>query len=106
MCRSVSKFDPTVDNPYPSSQFRHQNYQSLKTSDFDYFLPKELIAQAPADPRDSARLLVADRRLGSIEHTVFRNLRDFLMPGDLLVINETRVIPARLFGKKYPQQLQ
>ncbi len=72
----------------------------MKTDDFDYDLPQDLIAQVPAEPRDAARLLVAYRATHQIEHTIFRHLGNFLEKGDLLVINETRVIPARLFGKK------
>ncbi|MFC2053245.1 tRNA preQ1(34) S-adenosylmethionine ribosyltransferase-isomerase QueA [Chloroflexota bacterium] len=74
----------------------------MKTADFDYELPPEFIAQTPAEPRDSARLLVLERGSGSIKHCVFRDLGDFLEVGDLLVLNETRVIPARLYGRKIP----
>jgi S-adenosylmethionine:tRNA ribosyltransferase-isomerase len=74
----------------------------LKTSDFDYDLPPEYIAQKPVEPRDSARLLVLDRQSGAITHTIFRDIGGFLSPGDLLVLNETRVIPARLFARKIP----
>lgn len=74
----------------------------MKTSDFDYELPAEYIAQTPAEPRNSSRLLVLDRRNGQITHTVFNQIGQFLKPGDILVANETRVIPARLFAKKIP----
>jgi S-adenosylmethionine:tRNA ribosyltransferase-isomerase len=74
----------------------------LKTSDFDYELPPDRIAQEPVEPRDSSRLLVLDRRSGQREHKVFRELPDLLEPGDLLVVNRSRVIPARLFGRKRP----
>jgi len=74
----------------------------LKTSDFDYDLPPELIAQTPVEPRDASRLMVVDRRAGTIEHRVFRDIVDYLRPGDLLVMNQTRVLPARLFGHKVP----
>ena len=74
----------------------------MKVSDFDYDLPEELIAQQPVEPRDSSRLLVLDRRSGRTEHRVFRDLPEYLHPGDLLVANRTRVIPARLFGRKSP----
>lgn len=67
-------------------------------SDFYYDLPEELIAQTPVEPRDSSRLLVYDREADRITHTVFNRIGDFLKEGDLLVINNTRVIPARLFG--------
>jgi S-adenosylmethionine:tRNA ribosyltransferase-isomerase len=72
----------------------------VKTADFDYELPPELIAQTPIEPRDGSRLMVVDRRTGEIAHRHFYNLPDFLRPGDLLVHNESRVIPARLFARK------
>jgi S-adenosylmethionine:tRNA ribosyltransferase-isomerase len=74
----------------------------VKTSSFDYHLPEELIAQTPVEPRDRARLMVLDRDSGQIQHAIFRDLRSYLNPGDLLVLNETRVIPARLFANKIP----
>jgi S-adenosylmethionine:tRNA ribosyltransferase-isomerase len=72
----------------------------VKTSDFDYELPESSIAQTPAEPRDSSRLLVLHRRTGEIEHRVFRDIKEYIKPGDLLVLNQTRVIPARIFAKK------
>ena len=72
----------------------------MKVSDFDYDLPKELIAQTPISKRDEARLMVLDKRNQSIEHKVFKDIIDYLNPGDCLVINNTKVIPARLYGKK------
>ena len=72
----------------------------MKTSDFNYDLPEELIAQTPADPRDSSRLLVYHRNTGAIEHRIFHDVVDYLNPGDVLVVNQTRVIPARLYGVK------
>lgn len=75
---------------------------SLKTSDFDYTLPPERIAQTPAEPRDSSRLMVIDRRSGELSHLIFRDILDLLEPGDVLVINDSRVIPARIFGVKEP----
>ena len=72
----------------------------MKTSDFDYELPEELIAQTPVEPRDQSRLLVYHRKDQSIEHKHFYDIIDYLNPGDALVINETRVIPARLLGVK------
>lgn len=72
----------------------------LKTSDFYYDLPEELIAQTPASPRDSARMLVYDKKNDKIEHKIFRDLLDYLTPNDVLVINNTRVVPARLFANK------
>ncbi len=74
--------------------------QVLKTSDFYYDLPERLIAQSPADPRDSARMLVYDKKNDKIEHKIFRDITDYLSPNDVLVINNTRVIPARLFATK------
>ena len=74
----------------------------MRTSDFDYDLPPEYIAQTPIEPRDASRLLVLDRKRGRIEHAIFRELGRFLKAGDLLVLNETRVIPARLFARKVP----
>lgn len=70
----------------------------LKTQDFYYDLPEELIAQTPAEPRDSSRLLVYDRKTDEIEHKHFYDIADYLEKGDLLVVNNTRVIPARIFG--------
>jgi S-adenosylmethionine:tRNA ribosyltransferase-isomerase len=72
----------------------------MRTSDFDYHLPTELIAQTPATPRDSSRLLVLPRDEGPVEHRRFTDVLSYLRPGDLLVANESRVIPARLFGEK------
>ena len=72
----------------------------MKTSDFNYDLPEELIAQTPACPRDSSRLLVYHRNTGAIEHRIFHDVVDYLNPGDVLVVNQTRVIPARLYGVK------
>jgi len=72
----------------------------MKTSEFDYYLPPELIAQTPIEPRDASRLLVVDRRTGELAHRRFRDLLEYLRPGDLLVGNDSRVIPARLHGVK------
>lgn len=72
----------------------------MKTSDFYYDLPKELIAQTPVEPRDSSRLLVLGRKNGEIEHRHFYDIIDFLNEGDLLVVNDSRVLPARIFGIK------
>ena len=74
--------------------------KSIKTSDFDYELPKELIAQRPADPRDSSRMMVLDRTSGSISHRRFTDLPALLGAGDLLVMNDTKVIPARFYATK------
>ncbi|MCR4296155.1 MAG: tRNA preQ1(34) S-adenosylmethionine ribosyltransferase-isomerase QueA [Elusimicrobia bacterium] len=72
----------------------------MPLSDFDYDYPESLIASAAAEPRDSARLLVLDRAGGTLEHAIFRDLPRFLRPGDCLVVNRTKVMPCRLFGKK------
>lgn len=73
---------------------------SLPLSDFDYEYPESQIASSAAEPRDSARLMVLDRAGGRIEHAIFRDLPRFLRPGDCLVVNRTKVMPCRLFGKK------
>jgi len=72
----------------------------MKTSDFDYNLPPELIAQTPLEPRDSSRLLVLDRKTGSISHRQFSEITSFLREGDVMVFNDSRVLPARLKGKR------
>lgn len=72
----------------------------MKTSDFTFDLPQELIAQDPLDDRSSSRLLVLHKETGEIRHKVFRDIRRYLRPGDCLVINDTKVIPARLIGTK------
>ncbi|MEE0345610.1 MAG: S-adenosylmethionine:tRNA ribosyltransferase-isomerase, partial [Adlercreutzia sp.] len=72
----------------------------MRTDDFDYNLPEELIAQEPAAVRDECRLLVMDRKSGEVEDRIFKDIIDYLRPGDLLVANETRVMPARLLGAK------
>jgi S-adenosylmethionine:tRNA ribosyltransferase-isomerase len=72
----------------------------MKTSDFDYDLPPELIAQEPLPERDSSRLMVLERSTGNVSHRVFRDLPSLLRPGDLVVLNDTRVVPARLFGRR------
>ena len=70
----------------------------MKTSDFYFDLPQELIAQDPLEDRSSSRLMVLDRKTGEIEHHIFKEVIDYLNPGDCLVVNNTKVIPARLFG--------
>lgn len=72
----------------------------MKTSDFFYELPQELIAQTPVEPRDSSRLMVLNKNTGEIEHKIFKDLIDYLMPNDCLILNDTRVIPARIYGTK------
>ena len=72
----------------------------MKVSEFNYDLPKELIAQVPIKNRDTSRLMVLDRKTQTIEHKIFKDILDYLEPGDCLVRNNTKVIPARLYGKK------
>lgn len=72
----------------------------MRVSDFDYELPEELIAQTPIEKRDESRLMILDREKKNIEHKKFKDIIDFLEPGDVLVRNNTKVIPARLYGKK------
>jgi S-adenosylmethionine:tRNA ribosyltransferase-isomerase len=74
----------------------------LRTSDFDYELPVSYIAQTPLERRDQSRLIILDRQSGDIQHAVFKDIGNYLQAGDILVINETRVIPARLFARKLP----
>jgi S-adenosylmethionine:tRNA ribosyltransferase-isomerase len=73
---------------------------SLRMSDFDYALPEELIAQTPVEPRDASRLMVVERATGRLTHRHFRDIGEFLRPGDLLIANQSRVIPARLLGRR------
>ena len=72
----------------------------MRLSEFDYDLPPERIAQTPIEPRDASQLLVMDRADGALSHRHFRDIPDYLRPGDLLVCNNSRVIPARLFDHK------
>ena len=72
----------------------------MKTSDFYYDLPQELIAQTPVEPRDSSRLFVYDRKSDLVNHKIFHDIIDYLTPNDVLVVNNTRVIPARIYGHK------
>ena len=74
----------------------------MKTSDFYYDLPQELIAQTPLDKRDTSRLMTLDRVTGAVEHHHFYELPDFLNPGDCLILNNSRVLPARLLGQRLP----
>jgi S-adenosylmethionine:tRNA ribosyltransferase-isomerase len=74
----------------------------MKTSDFDYDLPPERIAQTPVEPRHASRLMLLDRQTGAIDHSVFRSVGQYLKKGDALVLNQTRVIPARIFAHKVP----
>ena len=72
----------------------------MKVKDFDFYLPEELIAQHPMEKRDEARLLVLDKKTGEIEDKIFKDILDYLTPNDCLVLNNTRVLPARLIGSK------
>ena len=72
----------------------------MKTSDFFYELPQELIAQTPVEPRNASRLMVLNKENGAVEHRIFKDLTDYLNEGDCLILNDTRVIPARIFGIK------
>lgn len=74
----------------------------MKKSDFFYHLPEELIAQQPIEPRDASRLMLLDRKNGEIQHKTFSDITDFINPGDCLVLNDTRVLPARIYGVKIP----
>lgn len=78
----------------------HLNFPLMKLEEFDYFLPQSLIAQYPTPEREESRLLVLGRRDGRIEHRLFKDIPNYLSPGDLLVMNNTRVIPARMLGRK------
>lgn len=77
-----------------------KDYLVMKTSDFDFELDESLIAQTPIKDRASSRLLVLDKKDGKIEHKIFKDIIDYLHPGDVMVLNDTKVIPARLYGKK------
>lgn len=76
------------------------NIENMKTSDFIYDLPEELIAQTPLEPRNSSRLLKLDKKTGEISHDHFYNLCDYLKKGDTLILNDSRVLPARIYGEK------
>ena len=72
----------------------------MKTEDFDFYLPEKLIAQHPIQQRDSSKMMVLNRKTGQIEHKVFKDIKNYLKKGDVLVLNNTKVLPARLFGIK------
>ncbi len=72
----------------------------METKDFYYDLPKELIAQTPVEPRDSSRLLVMNKTSGELEHRHFYDITEYLQPGDCLIVNDSRVLPARIYGSK------
>ena len=72
----------------------------MKTEDFYYDLPEDLIAQHPIENREESKLMILDKKTGNIEHKKFKNIIDYLNKGDCLVLNDTRVIPARIFGTR------
>ena len=74
--------------------------QNFQLSDYDYDLPPDFIAQFPAEPRDACKLMCIDRSTGKIEHDIFRNIIGLLRSEDVLVVNDTRVFPARIFGQR------
>jgi S-adenosylmethionine:tRNA ribosyltransferase-isomerase len=82
------------------SDYRAIRLEFMRTSDFDYLLPPELIAQSPIEPRDHSRLMVLNRKEGTLEHRRFFEIIDYLRDGDVLVFNDSRVLPARLRGKR------
>ncbi len=84
--------DRTIKNELPKTD--------LKKSDFYYELPEELIAQTPTEPRDASRLMTLDRKTGEVGHRIFRDIAELIRPGDTLVINDSKVIPARLYGER------
>ena len=73
---------------------------TLETKDFAYDLPEELIAQTPVEPRDASRLMTLDKKTGAIGHYHFYDIVDLLHPGDCLILNDSRVLPARIYGVK------
>src|SRR6266849_9146915 len=81
-------------------QTKRSEIPHIRISDFDYSLPPELIAQTPIEPRDASRLLVVHRTTGTFEHRHFRDIGAYLRPGDLLIANQSRVLPARLLGHR------
>ncbi len=87
-----------ADLPEEKNVEAHGEPTDLKKSDFYYDLPEELIAQTPIEPRDSSRLLVYDRAADKVEHKIFRDIKNYLRAGDVLVINNTKVLPARLYA--------
>ena len=91
---------PVIMSELQKNQMQAEPMLGLRTSDYFFDLPKELIAQDPLEDRSSSRLLVLDHKTGETEHHVFTDILDFLQPGDCLVLNNTKVIPARLLGVK------
>lgn len=85
---------------YHESCVLYLSVKAMKLSDFDYYLPKNQIAQYPLHERDAARLLVLHRKSNKVEHRIFRDLLEYLHPGDILVLNNTKVLPVRLYGSR------
>jgi len=75
----------------------------MKVEEFDYHLPEELIAQKPLPERDESRLMVLNPQQDTIKENIFKNLKEYLEPGDMIIMNNSRVIPARLYGAKFQQ---
>lgn len=98
--RAAAGADPSSLEPAQEGVGSFSADEDYRLSAYDYDLPPELIAQEPVEPRDAARLLVVRRDMPEVEHTIFRDLPRWLYPGDVLVVNETRVIPARLVGSR------
>lgn len=101
VCYILMPRQTTYDIPETALMIKNQLPETnLRLSDFSYDLPEEYIAQTPAEPRDSARLMIIDRTACTTEHRIFRDIIDYINPGDTLVVNETRVIPARIIGHR------
>ncbi len=97
---SLSHICSNVNRKQKLSKDNGMNNDGLSTSDYKYHLPEELIAQSPAERRDHSRLMCVDRTTGELSHRIFKDIKEFLRAGDVLVINNSRVIPARLLGNK------
>lgn len=95
---NANKYSTLTNKKQPASKRKNLDFNKLST--YDYFLPEELIAQTPLTKRDESKLLVFNRKTGDVEHKQFKDITQFLKKGDVLVVNNTRVLPARLFGKK------
>lgn len=105
---SLSHYRQIVNRKQKLSKDKNMNNNGLSTSDYKYYLPEELIAQSPAEKRDESRLMCVDRKTGTLSHKIFKDIKGFLKKGDVLVINNSRVIPARLMGtkKKAPDSIK
>src|SRR5262249_5864530 len=99
-CPGALRLEIQADAPDSSAPVRLITSLVMLVSDFDYYLPERLIPQEPADPRDRSRLLVLDRSGSTLPDSTFHNLLSYLRAGDVLVLNNTRVFPARLIGNK------